>query len=105
MARGESFDDMIHRVQTRRISNGQRGSRPESRSPGDSPMFQKASLASADAPVAPAVSLGGGKAPSKSGGGGKPFGGKGAPPFGKKASKFGGMSKGGGVASFKGGRR
>lgn len=95
MASGESFDDMIHRVQTRRVSNGQRGSRP-----GDSAMFQKASAPTAPAGdfagregVAPAAKLGGGKKAS--------FGKK---SFGKGGSK-GGFSKGGGVQNFSRGGR
>jgi hypothetical protein len=113
MASGESFDDMITRVQTRRISNGQRGSRPGenlSAPAGDSAMFQKKSAATAspdatpisggyrDTPVSPAVSLGGGKKPSKSFGGSRGFQ-KGG------GSKFGGLSKGGGAANFRGGKR
>jgi len=100
MASGESFDDMIHRVQTRRVSNGQRGSRPGSSPAGDSamPPFQKASASAPtsaastgsyrDTPVSPAVAKGGrGKSDGK--------------PFGKKSSSKFGFSKGGGFAGGK----
>lgn len=79
-------------------------------------MFQKKSAPSADADalspsgddamsVSPAVSLGGGKTPSKNPSK-KTFGGpRTMTAGGGGGSKFGGFRKGGGVTSFSGGKR